>query len=99
MTAHPGTTAQEIERILRQDFAPARLDVIDESMQHVGHAGASEGGHFRVVVVSAAFAGRSLVERHRMVNAALTGLFAGRIHALALRTLTPEEAARSERPA
>jgi len=99
MTAHPRTTAQDIERILREKLAPAHLDVIDESIHHAGHAGASEGGHFRVVVVSTAFDGRSLVERHRMVNAALEGLFAGRIHALALRTLTPDEASRSGRSA
>jgi BolA protein len=85
-------TAREIERILREKLAPTRLDVIDDSVRHVGHAGASEGGHFRVVVVSTAFAGKSPVERHRLVNAALAGLFAGRIHALQLRTLTPEEA-------
>jgi BolA family transcriptional regulator, general stress-responsive regulator len=92
MSVDSGTTAREIERILREKLAPTKLEVIDESMRHAGHAGASEGGHFRVVVVSTAFAGKSPVERHRLVNAALAPLFAGRIHALQLRTLTPEEA-------
>ena len=89
------TTAREIERILREKLVPTHLDVVDESIRHAGHAGAQDGGHFRVVIVAPAFAGRSLVERHRMVNAALEGLFAGRIHALALRTLTPDEASKS----
>lgn len=94
MSAHT-TTAREIDRILRERLAPVHLEVIDESFRHAGHAGASEGGHFRVTIVSATFGGRSLVERHRQVNAALDELFAGRIHALALRTLTPEEAAKA----
>ena len=92
MNGDSATTARDIERILREKLAPTRLEVIDESMRHAGHVGAKEGGHFRVVIVSSAFAGRTLVERHRLVNAALAGLFEGRIHALALRTLAPEEA-------
>ena len=99
MTADSTTTARDIERILRERLAPTQLDVIDESIRHAGHAGAQDGGHFRVVIVSPVFAGRSLVERHRMVNAALEGLFAGRIHALALRTLAPEEVPRPGGPA
>jgi BolA protein len=87
-----GGTARDIERILREKLAPTHVEVIDESFRHAGHAGASEGGHFRVAIVSAEFEGRPLVERHRLVNAALAELFAGRIHALALRTLTPDEA-------
>jgi BolA protein len=91
VTHDPADTAREIERILRDRLAPTHLEVIDESMRHAGHAGASEGGHFRVVVVTAAFRGLSLVARHRLVHTALGNLFAGRIHALALRTLAPDE--------
>jgi BolA protein len=74
---------------------PERLEVEDESAHHAGHAGARPGGetHFRTLVVSRRFAGRSRVERQRMVYAALGDLMtgAGAIHALAMRTLTPDE--------
>ncbi len=75
---------------------PVALQVIDESHQHVGHGGWREGGetHFRLEVVSAAFAGKTRVERHRMVNAIVAEELAERVHALAMRTLTPEEAGR-----
>ena len=59
---------------------------------HAGHAGAAAGGgHYTVTIVSTAFAGLSRVERHRMVYDVLKDLMAGPIHALALRTVTPEE--------
>lgn len=84
---------QNITRKLTQAFAPAELDVVDESERHRGHAGHREGGesHFRVQIVSAAFAGKSRIERHRMVNAALAQEIADGLHALAIRALTPEE--------
>ncbi|MGE5477792.1 MAG: BolA family protein [Bacteroidales bacterium] len=84
-----------IERKLTAALSPTRLDVIDDSGRHVGHAGHKPGGetHFRVEIVSAAFAGKSRVERHRMVNALLAEELAGSVHALQLATLTPEEAA------
>lgn len=83
-----------IERKLTAALAPTRLDVVDDSGRHVGHAGHKPGGetHFRIEVVSAAFAGKSRVERHRMVNALLADELAGPVHALQLATLTPEEA-------
>lgn len=89
------TIADTIRVKLTDALAPTRLEVIDESHRHVGHAGHDPRGesHFRVVVVSAAFEGRSRVERHRMVNRLLEEELAERVHALALRTLTPEEAA------
>ncbi len=85
-----------IERKLTQALTPQHLDVIDDSGQHVGHAGHKPGGetHFRIRVVSAAFAGKSRVERHRIVNALLAEELAGPVHALQLATLTPDEAAR-----
>jgi BolA protein len=76
---------------LTEAFAPTRLEVADESELHVGHAGAAEGGHYRVLIVSAAFAGRSLVERHRLVYDALAAEMRGGIHALALVTRAPGE--------
>lgn len=71
---------------------PQRLEIEDQSHEHVGHAGAATGrGHFRVEIVSAAFAGESAVARHRRVYAALGALMQTDIHALSLRALAPDE--------
>ncbi len=85
--------ASTIETKLRQAFAPTRLLVEDESHRHEGHPGARPGGesHFRVEVVSPAFAGLSRVERQRRVYGVLDTELRGPVHALALRALTPEE--------
>ena len=74
-------------------FAPLALEVVNDSRRHAGHAGSPGTGesHFTVKVVSAAFAGKSRLERHRMVNDALAEELAGRIHALAISALTPDE--------
>jgi BolA protein len=87
------TTRDLITKKLTEAFAPARLDVIDESHQHAGHAGARPGGetHFRVDIVSDAFRGKSRVARHRMVNETLSGELAGGVHALAIRAAAPGE--------
>ena len=86
-----------IERIrdrLAQAFAPVELAVEDESHLHAGHAGAATGrGHFRVRIVSEAFAGQSPVARHRQVYAALGEMMQTDIHALAISARTPGEAA------
>jgi BolA protein len=81
---------------LTKAFNPESLTVADESHLHHGHAGALPGGetHFRVRIVAASFQGKSRVERHRMVNAALAEELAGRVHALAIDTLAPGEASR-----
>jgi len=86
--------ADTIRAKLLAAFAPARLDIVDESHRHVGHAGAREGGesHFRVRVVSAAFEGLGRVERQRRVYAILSDELAGPVHALALELKTPAEA-------
>ena len=88
------------DRIIKQlmtGLAPVHLDVEDESHQHQGHGGWREGGetHFRVVVVSAQFAGKSRVDRHRMVNALLATELADRVHALAITARSPDEVARA----
>jgi BolA protein len=81
-----------LEAALRDAFAPTYLDVEDESALHVGHAGAaSGGGHYRVTIVSSAFAGKSRVARHRMVYDALRAFLPDQIHALAIAATTPEE--------
>lgn len=78
---------------LQAAFAPVTLDVIDDSHRHAGHAGARPEGetHYSVYIVSAAFAGKSRLERHRMVNAELADqLTPDRIHALAITARTPD---------
>ncbi len=88
----PMDRAAWIESTLRQAFAPSHLVVEDESARHAGHAGAaSGGGHFRVLIVSERFRGQSPVARQRAVYAAFGDAMKSTIHALALRTLTPEE--------
>ena len=74
-------------------LAPSRLDLVDESAQHAGHAGAAPGGntHWRLTIVSAAFAGKPTVARHRMVYQALGELMQHPIHALAIVARAPGE--------
>lgn len=82
-----------IRRKLTDALSPTRLDIVDESAKHQGHAGWRPGGetHFNVTVVSAAFDGKPRVERQRMVYGVLAEEMAGRVHALALTTRTPAE--------
>jgi BolA protein len=81
-------------RKLSEAFAPASVRVVDESHQHEGHAGHRPGGqtHFRVYIVAEAFRGKSRIDRHRMVNAALAAELAGGVHALAIHASAPDEA-------
>ncbi len=86
--------ADRIRQKLTEALSPAFLDVVDQSERHAGHAGHDPRGesHFQVTIVSPAFAGRSRLERHRLVNDILAEELADRVHALALITRTPEEA-------
>ena len=85
-------TQQRLEERLREQLTPVHLDIVDESALHAGHAGAAGGGgHFRVRIVSAAFDGKSLLEQHRLVNAALKDLIGGEVHALGLETVPASE--------
>jgi BolA protein len=88
------STRDIITNKLREAFAPESLEVQDESHLHEGHAGHRAGGetHFRVYIVSDAFKGKSRVERHRMINAALAAELKGSVHALALHAKAPGEA-------
>jgi BolA protein len=88
--------ADVIRQKLERALMPVQLTIEDESHLHKGHAGHRPGGetHFRVTVVSAAFEGVSRIGRHRMVTSALTEELNNPVHALALKTLTPTEAAR-----
>ena len=85
--------AELIERKLTQALAPQRLKIVDDSEKHKGHAGYREGGetHFSVEVVSTAFAGQSRLARQRRVYEILAAELAGGVHALQLKTLTPDE--------
>ena len=87
------STRDRMSEKLTRAFAPARLDVVDESHLHVGHAGHRPGGetHFRVHIVSEAFRGKSRIERHRLVNATLSGELKDSIHALAIHASAPGE--------
>lgn len=91
------TTKDIITNKLREAFSPESLEVQDESQRHVGHAGYRPGGqtHYRVHIVSPAFKGKSRVERHRMINAALDAELRGSIHALAIHAHAPGEDPRS----
>lgn len=80
------TAKERITETLTRAFRPVSLEVVDESAHHKGHAGWREGGetHFRVRIVADAFRGKSRVEVHRMINAALAAELAGGVHALAI---------------
>jgi BolA family transcriptional regulator, general stress-responsive regulator len=90
------SVADTIRRKLTERFAPVRLDIVDESHRHAGHAGARPEGetHFALTIVSPVFAGHSRLARQRLVYQTLAEELAMRIHALSLTTLTPEETER-----
>ena len=87
------SVAETMRDKLTERFKPVRLDIIDDSQRHAGHAGAQPGGetHFDVTIVSDEFAGLGRVARQRLVYETLAEEIAGGVHALALRTLAPEE--------
>jgi BolA protein len=93
--------AQAIRERLTAALAPTRLDLADDSARHAGHAGARAEGesHFRLTIVAAAFAGKSRIERQRMVFAALGELMRTDIHALSITALAPAEADARRQPA
>ena len=86
-------TLEQTIRARLDPLHPAAIDLADDSADHTGHAEALRhgGGHFSLTVVSDAFVGQSRVRRHQSVYALLSDLIPGQIHALQLRTLTPDE--------
>ncbi len=86
-------TADILTKKLTEAFTPESLNVVDESHQHAGHAGARPGGqtHFRIYIVSDAFKGKTRIDRHRMINAALAEDLAAGVHALAIHATAPGE--------
>ncbi len=87
-------TADVITKKLTEALVPQSLNVVDESHLHEGHAGHRPGGqtHFRVYIVSEAFAGKTRIDRHRMINAILSDEMAAGVHALAIHAQAPGEA-------
>jgi BolA protein len=91
MTTNAPTTEQ-LQKRLQEVLQPSHLEVIDESAQHHGHAGANGTGfgtHFRVRISAAGFAGKSAVARHRLVYDALQDFMDQGLHALAIEAQTP----------
>ena len=85
--------ADEIAHLLTAEFAPSRLNVINDSASHHGHMGDDGSGesHFTIEIESAAFSGVSRLQRQRLVNAALGDIPGQRVHALAIRAKAPGE--------
>jgi BolA protein len=89
---NPLQRKKEITRRLKEAFAPETLGVEDESHLHEGHEGAKDGrGHFRVLIISDAFDGKSMIERHRMIYRELGEMMRLDIHALAIDAWAPGE--------
>ena len=91
-----GPVTQAIRDKLTAAFQPSRLDVIDDSARHAGHAGAPKGGgesHFNVVIVSDVFEGQGRIQRQRAVYGALSEELAGPVHALSVKAFAPGEPA------
>ena len=88
-----GPVQQEMERLLAAAFAPTRLAVINDSASHHGHSGDDGSGesHFTIRIEAAAFAGKSRVDRQRMVNRVLGDIPGQRVHALAIKATAPGE--------
>jgi BolA family transcriptional regulator, general stress-responsive regulator len=94
MNAHEtGPVATEMLRRLNSALAPARIDLVDDSEAHRGHGGYNPAGesHFSLTIESPAFAGKSRVERQRLVYSALGDLMKERVHALSIRATAPGE--------
>jgi len=89
--ATPHVSAAAVHEQLQRALAPVALEVIDDSAAHAGHAGAREGSHLTVRIVSARFAGLPRVARHRLVYDALSTLMPQGIHALAIDARAPDE--------
>ena len=88
-----GDVADSIRQKLTQAFTPSRLDVIDDSDKHQGHAGHRPGGesHFTVLIEAPAFAGVGRVDRQRRINHVLAAELAGPVHALSIKATAPGE--------
>jgi len=86
-----GDVTNRLREKLSTEFSPSRLDIIDDSDKHQGHAGHREGGesHFTVIIESQAFTGLSRVDRQRRINKVLAEELAGPVHALSIKATAP----------
>ncbi|MGH8253758.1 MAG: BolA family protein [Steroidobacteraceae bacterium] len=82
---------ERIRTVVQDALRPVRLEIRDDSAAHVGHAGGGGKGHFKVLIVSELFSGKSRLQRHRLVHEALGALLETDIHALVLNAKAPEE--------
>ena len=80
-----------IRAVVQDALRPVTLEIRDDSAAHVGHVGGGGKGHFRLLIVSDAFTGKTLMQRHRLVHEALAMLIETDIHALVLSTRSPNE--------
>lgn len=87
------TRIEKITTRINRALAPERLEIIDDSASHAGHAGVREqgGGHFFATIVSTLFEGKSLIQRHQLVYKALGDLMQSDIHAFSIKAYTPNE--------
>ena len=94
----PQNRSDRIRSLLQAGLAQAQVQVVDDSHLHIGHAGARDGrGHYRVHVISPAFAGLRILQRHQLVYGVLEDMMSTDIHALNIVAQTPEEAAAQPR--
>ena len=93
-----GPVATEMLRRLNSSLCPNRIELIDDSEAHRGHGGHNPAGesHFTLIIESAAFAGKSRIERQRLVHKALGDLLDQRVHALSIKATAPKESAAGE---
>ena len=89
--AASGDRVERIRTVVQDALRPVRLEIRDDSAAHVGHAGGGGKGHFKVLIVSELFSGKTRLQRHRLVHEALASLLESDIHALVLNTKAPEE--------
>lgn len=90
-TPPAGSRVERIRAVVQDALHPVLLEIHDDSAAHIGHAGGGGKGHYKLVIVSESFCGKSLLERHRLVHEVLAGLIESDIHALVLSTKAPDE--------
>ena len=90
-TPNAGSRVERIRTVVQDALHPVLLEIRDDSAAHIGHAGGGGKGHFKLVIVSELFRGKSLLQRHRLVHDVLAALIESDIHALVLSTRAPEE--------
>ncbi len=93
MTQAPplSSRVERIRTVVQDALHPVLLEIRDDSAAHIGHAGGGGKGHFKLVIVSELFSGKSLLQRHRLVHDVLADLMDSDIHALVLSTMAPED--------